>query len=383
MLRLIKISFLLNITEIRNVALMVLLPILLTLILGVSLSSVFNDDNSSMLAASEWFYQIEDSDSGEKFEEFLDTYNSQLNIELTEQQDKDVALQAVADLEIDGYLVYTEDLITVYVNEHASDSTKWLEIVFDNYMDRAAIIEGIVEDSTDITLLQFVQDNSMDVKNHVEALQIESVRQPDAIGYYAIAMLTLTSCYSLIVLILGLNEEKRRNTLKRYLLSGKSFFSFLFSKSLSVCCVLFVELAVVMLFDTLVYQVDFGDIRCWLTVLAATIVFTFLVTQVGVFLSLLFQNLSALNIILNTVVLPVVLFFGGAYLHFYKLIGMGLEDVLVYSPVYHINKGLFDAIYLGDYTYILVFCLVAFAISLDVLVINRFLAKWRGNSWVQ
>jgi ABC-2 type transport system permease protein len=362
---------------------MVLLPILLTLILGVSLSSVFNDDNSSMLAASEWFYQIEDSDSGEKFEEFLDTYNSQLNIELTEQQDKDVALQAVADLEIDGYLVYTEDLITVYVNEHASDSTKWLEIVFDNYMDRAAIIEGIVEDSTDITLLQFVQDNSMDVKNHVEALQIESVRQPDAIGYYAIAMLTLTSCYSLIVLILGLNEEKRRNTLKRYLLSGKSFFSFLFSKSLSVCCVLFVELAVVMLFDTLVYQVDFGDIRCWLTVLAATIVFTFLVTQVGVFLSLLFQNLSALNIILNTVVLPVVLFFGGAYLHFYKLIGMGLEDVLVYSPVYHINKGLFDAIYLGDYTYILVFCLVAFAISLDVLVINRFLAKWRGNSWVQ
>ena len=383
MLRLVKVSFFLNIREVRNIVLMVLLPILLTLILGISLSSVFNDNNSNVLSASKWLYYIEDTSSGEKLKEFLDIYHSQLNMEITEQKNKDKAVRAVSNQEFDGYLIYKEKTITICKNEHSSESTKWLEIVFENYLDRSGIINHIVENSDDITLLQFVQDNSMDVGSHIELLQIDSTRHPDAIGYYAIAMITLTSCYSIIVLILGLSEEKRKNTLKRYLISGKSFFSFLVSKSLSICLVLLAELIVVMLFDTFVYKVDFGDIRCWATVLAATTIFIYAVTQTGIFLSLIFRNLSALNIIINAVVLPVVLFFGGAYLHFYKLISMGLQNILVYSPVYHLNKGLFDAIYLNSYEYILQFSFIVIAVSSIISMINMLLAKWRGNSWVQ
>ena len=383
MLRLIKVSFSLNIREVRNIALMVLLPILLTLILGISLSSVFSENNSNVLAASNWLYQIEDTDSGNNLKEFLDTYHDKLNMEITEQTNQEDAIKAVSDLDVDGYLIYKDKTVTIYKNEHSSESTKWLEIVFDNYLDRASIIDDIVENSDDLTLLQFVQDNSMDIGSHIELLQINSTRQPDAIGYYAIAMITLTSCYSIIVLLLGLSEEKRKNTLKRYLLSGKSFFSFLLSKSISICLVLFAELIVVMLFDTFIYRVDFGDIRCWTTILVATIVFTFAVTQFGVLLSLIFKNLAALNIIINAAVLPIVLFFGGAYLHFYKLISMGLQNILIYSPVYHLNKGLFDAIYLNSYGYILKFSAIVMAVSLFMAVINMMLAKWRGNSWVQ
>ena len=143
MLRLIKVNFVLNLRDIRNIALMVLLPILLTLILGVSLASVFNSDNSNVLSASKWLYQIEGTVSGERLKEFLDTYRSQLNMEITEQLNEDEAIEAVANLDIDGYLIYKDETITVYKNEHSSDSTKWLEIVFDNYLDRAAIISDI------------------------------------------------------------------------------------------------------------------------------------------------------------------------------------------------------------------------------------------------
>jgi ABC-2 type transport system permease protein len=383
MLQLIKVSFSLNIREVRNVALMVLLPILLTLLLGVSLSTIFNDSNSNVLSASKWLYLIEDTDHGAKLKEFLDTYQTQLNIEISEQDDQEVAIRAVSNLDVDGYLIYKDETITIYKNEHSSESTKWLEIVFDNYLDRASIINGIVDSSQNLELLQFVQDNSMNVGNHIDLLQIESARQPNAIGYYAIAMITLTSLYSIIVFILGLNEEKRKNTLKRYLISGKSFFSFLFSKSVSICLVLFAELFVVMAFDTLVYRVDFGDMRCWTTVLLVSVVFTFAVTQFGTLLALLFKNLMALNIILNAVLLPVALFFGGAYLHFYKLISMGLQDLIVYSPIYHINKGLFDAIYLNSYQYIIRFAIIALTVSLLLSGINVLLAKWRGNSWAQ
>jgi ABC-2 type transport system permease protein len=383
MLRLIGQSFLLNIKEVRNIALMVLLPILLTLILGVSLSSVFNENNSNVLAASTWLYQIEDSDSGARLKEFLDAYHTQLNMEVAEQDNEDAALRSVSNRDVDGYLIYQDEIITVYTNEHSSESTKWLEIVFDNYLDRASIIAGIVENSEDVELLQFVQDNSMNIGSHIESLQIESVRQPDAISYYAIAMITLTSCYSIIVLILGFSEEKRRNTLKRYLISGKSLYSFLFGKSVGICLVLLAELFVVMLFDTLVYRVDFGDLRCWMTVLAVTIVFAFAVTQFGTLLSLIFRNLMALNIVVNAAILPLVLFFGGAYLHFYRLISMGLQNIIVYSPVYHINRGLFDAIYLNSYHYITQFVLITVGVAVVLSLVNAVLAKWRGNSWVQ
>jgi ABC-2 type transport system permease protein len=383
MLRLIKIGFLLNIKETRNIVLMVLLPILLTLILGVSLASIFTENNSSVLTASKWLYKIENTAAGDKFKEFLETYHTQLNMEVNKQNDREKALQAVSDLDVDGYLIYENETITIYKNEHSSDSAKWLEIVFDNYLDRVSIIDTIVEDSTNLTLLRFVQDKAMDVGDHIELLQIESTRKPSAIGYYAIAMLTLTSCYAIVVLILGLNEEKRRNTLKRYLLSGKSFFSFLISKSISICLVLLAELIIVILFDAFVYRVDFGDLKCLGVILAATIIFTFAVTQFGILLSLFFKNLFALNIIINAAVLPIVLFFGGAYLHFYRLISMGLQNIIIYSPVYHINKGLFDAIYLNSYDYIIQFSIIVIAVSAGMLVLNMLLAKWRGNSWAQ
>ncbi|MDR0501499.1 MAG: ABC transporter permease [Coriobacteriales bacterium] len=383
MFELVKVSFFLNIREVRNIALMVLLPILLTLILGVSLSSVFNESNSNVLSASRWLYQIEDSASGEKLKEFLETYHTQLNMEVSEQANYDEAISSVSNSGVDGYLIYKNETITIYKNEHSSESTKWLEIVFDNYLDRASIIDGIVDSSQDLELLQFVQDNSMNIGNRIELLQIESTRQPNAIGYYAIAMITLTSCYSIVVMILGLSEERRKNTLKRFLLSGKSFFSFLLSKSISTCILLLAELFVVMIFDTFIYRVDFGDAKCWLTVLAVSVIFAFAVTQFGTLLSLLFKNLMALNIIVNAALLPIVLFFGGAYLHFYKLISMGLQNIMIFSPVYHVNKGLFDAIYLNSYEYIFKFCVLALIVSVLLAEINILLSRWRGNSWAQ
>jgi ABC-2 type transport system permease protein len=382
-LRLIKASFTLNIKEARNIVLMILLPILLTLILGVSLSAVFNENNSNVLSESRWLLNIENTDGGNNLKKFIDTYHSQLNMEVSEQTNEDDAVKSVSNLEVDGYLVYKDKTITIYKNEHPSESTKWLEIVFDNYLDRAFIIDDIVENSKDLSLLQFIKDNSMDIGSHVQLLQIDSTRKPDAIGYYAVAMITLTSCYSLIVLLLGLSEEKRKNTLNRYLISGKSFFSFLLSKSISICLVLFAELIVVMLFDALIYRVDFGGIKCWATILATTIIFTFAVTQFGILLTLIFKNISALNIVINAAVLPIVLFFGGAYLHFYKLISMGLQNIIVFSPVYHLNKGLFDAIYLNSYNYILQFSAIAIVIAAFISGTNMLLAKWRGNSWVQ
>lgn len=383
MFRLIKISVFLNLKEIRNIALMILLPILLTLILGVALSSVFNDNNSAVLPPSIWLYYIEDTDEGEHLREFLSVFSSQLNMEMAEQSNRDDAILDVSNLNVDGYLIYTGGTMTIYKNEHSSDSIKWLEIVFNNYLIRASIIDNIVENSQDLNLLQFIQDNAMNIGSHVELLQIDSARQPDAIGYYAVAMITLTSCYSIIVMILGLSEEIKKNTLRRYLLSGKSLFSFLFSKSVSICLVLFIQLSIVMLFCALVYRVDFGDLRSWVTILISLSIFTFAVTQSGILLSLLFKNLSALNIIINAAVLPTVLFFGGAYLHFYRLIDMGLGNIIVFSPVYHINRGLFDVIYLNSYYYIFNFSITVAVVSLLILAVNAILSKWRNNSWVQ
>ena len=383
MLRFIAIVFFINFKDTRNIALMTLLPILLTLILGTSLSSVFNENTGSVLSASKWLYEIEDTEDGDRFLEFLETYSTQLNMELVEQSNKDAATKAVSNLDVDGYLVYMDKAITVYKNEYSSVSVKWLEIVFDNYLDRASIIEDIVDSGPDLSVLQFIVDNAMDVGNHIELLQIESIRQPDAIGYYAIAMITLTCCYSIVVLILALYDDKRKDTLKRILMSGKSFFTFLFCKSFSICLVLLAELSIVMLFDALVYRVYFGDFRCAITVLAVCVVFTYAVTQLGTLLCLIVKNIMALNIVINAALLPAMLFLGGAYLHFFKLISIGLKDILVYSPVYHINKGLFDAIYLDSYDYITQFLFVVIAVSVVLTLLNMILSKWRGNSWAQ
>lgn len=383
MLRLIRISFFLDLKEKRNIAFMLLLPLLMTLILGIAVGPIFEGDSDGAMESSVWFYNIEDSRNGERFREFLDMYHHQLAMEMTEETDKYAALNAVSNMRVDAYLIYADDVITIYRNEHAPQVIQWLEIVFNNYLMRASIIEDIMADATDVMLMQFIQSNAMEVGSHVALLQIETIRQPDAIGYYAVAMLTLTSCYSMIVLILTLSEEKRRNTIKRYLLSGKSLFSFLFSKSISVCAVLSIKFAFIMLFNTFVYRVEFGDIRSWLTVLVATIIFTFAVTQFAVLMALIFKNLTALVVVLNAAFLPVVLFFGGAYLYFQRLVAIGLGDFIVFSPVYHINRGLFDVIYLNSYDHILRFLTILMPISLFMVLSNILLAKWRKNTWAQ
>ena len=383
MLRLIRVSFLINIMEKRNVALMVLLPLFLTLLLGAALESVFDSENDTVMLGSTWLYYIEDSEGGDRLRDFLDEYGHQFNMDLTWEEDKYEALDVVAERQADAYLVYADGTITIYQNEHANQATRWLKVVFDSYLMRVAIIDDIVENTTDMSLLQFIQDTAMSVGEHVSLMQIDTISRPDAIGYYAIAMITLTSSYSMVALILALNAEKRRATAKRYLTAGKSLFSFVFSKSISMNLVFLTQLVVIMLFNTFIYGVYFGAPRTWLTVLAVTMVFAFAITQLASMLCLLFKNLTALVVAINTAVLPIMLFFGGAYLGYHRLIDVGLGDFIIYSPVYHLNKGIFDAIYLDSTEYIMQFTLIVAVVAVFLIACNFILSKWRGNSWMQ
>ncbi|MCL2397683.1 MAG: ABC transporter permease [Defluviitaleaceae bacterium] len=383
MLRLIRISFSLSIREVRNIAFMLILPLLLTLILGIALATVFDSENDNAMAASVWFYYIEDSDSGDRLRDFLEEYHHRLNMVMTHEADRDTAIDGVSRRDADAYLIYADGVITIYQNEHASQSTRWLEIVFGNYMMRVGIIDEIVEYSANIDLLLFIRDMGMDLGSYVELLQIETIRQPDAIGYYAIAMITLTSVYSMVVLILSLSAERRRGTMKRYLLAGKTLFSFLFSKSVSITLTLLSKLTFIMLFNTFVYRVEFGGFGTWVTVLVVTVVFTFAVTQFASILCLVFKNLTALVVAVNVAFIPTVLFLGGAYLGYHMLIDMGMGDIIVFSPVYHLNRGFFDAIYLNSHDYIRQFTLIVAAAAAFIVAVNFILSKWRGNSWVQ
>jgi len=369
--------------EKRNVALMVLLPLFLTLLLGAALESVFDSENDTVMLGSTWLYYIEDSEGGDRLRDFLDEYGHQFNMDLTWEEDKYEALDVVAERQADAYLVYADGTITIYQNEHANQATRWLKVVFDSYLMRVAIIDDIVENTTDMSLLQFIQDTAMSVGEHVSLMQIDTISRPDAIGYYAIAMITLTSSYSMVALILALNAEKRRATAKRYLTAGKSLFSFVFSKSISMNLVFLTQLVVIMLFNTFIYGVYFGAPRTWLTVLAVTMVFAFAITQLASMLCLLFKNLTALVVAINTAVLPIMLFFGGAYLGYHRLIDVGLGDFIIYSPVYHLNKGIFDAIYLDSTEYIMQFTLIVAVVAVFLIACNFILSKWRGNSWMQ
>ena len=362
---------------------MLILPIVLTFLLGTALAPIFDRDSESTLIPSSWLYYIEDSVSGERLHEFLEKYQSQLNMYLTPEADREAAIAAVSMRIADAYLVYFDGEIVIYQNEHAPVSTRWLEVVFSNYLMRAAIVDDILENVQDFTIRQFLRDYAMDVGEHVSPMQIDTIRQPNAMGYYAIAMITLTSCYAMIVLILALESEIRRSTLKRYLLSGKSLFSFLFSKSLGICIVLIAKIAIVMLFSTFVYRVYFGAIDTWLLVLGITALFTFAVMQFASILCLIFKNLSALNVALNVAFLPAMLFLGGAYLAYYRLIAIGLGDIIVFSPIYHLNRGIFNAIYLNSFDNIRDFAIITALASLVMLVCTFILSKWRGNSWVQ
>jgi len=369
--------------EKRNVALMVLLPLFLTLLLGAALESVFDSENDTVMLSSTWLYYIEDSDGGDRLRDFLDEYGHQFNMDLTWEEDKDEALDVVAERQADAYLVYADGTITIYQNEHANQPTRWLKVVFDSYLMRVAIIDDILENTTDMSLLQFIHDTAMSVGEHVSLMQIDTISRPDAIGYYAIAMITLTSSYSMVALILAINAEKRRATAKRYLTAGKSLFSFVFSKSISMNLVFLTQLVVIMLFNTFIYGVYFGAPRTWLTVLAVTMVFAFAVTQFASMLCLLFKNLTALVVAINTAFLPIILFLGGAYLGYHRLIDVGLGDFIIYSPVYHLNKGIFDAIYLDSTEYIMQFTLIVAVVAVFLIACNFILSKWRGNSWMQ
>jgi len=380
---LLKINCYINFMDKRSIAFMLILPIVLTFLLGSALDPIFDGDGTNVLEVSTWLYYIDDSEGGDRFREFLDEYNERLNMNMSEETDLDTALDSVSDMIVDAYLLYRDGLITIFRNEHASQSARWLEIVFTTYLMRVSIVNDIAEEGADIELLRFIAETGMDIGSHVSIMQIEAVRRPDAIGYYAVTMLTLTGTYAMLVFVLALNAEKRRMTLKRYLLSGNSLSNFLINKSVSIAIVIFVKLSLIMLFNTFIYRVYFGSPATAIIVLLAIVIHAFAFTQIGMLFSMMIRNLTALAIALNAVILPAILFLGGAYLGYQRLTAIGLGDFAVYSPVYHINRGIFEAIYLNSIDYLIRYIIIAFVAALLLAAINTILAKWRGNSWVQ
>lgn len=345
---------------------MLLFPVILIWLLGNAFSGIMGDQGSEGLNKANMLYYVnEQTDLSQSFEEnMVDEENEYFYF--TKTQDREQAIESIVRNKYDAFVELSADTITVYKNSNYNFSSSLGELILKSFADNFNLVYevsslGIIVDPSagGVTGDSFTREVSFDRE-----------RTPGAMDYYGVTMSTMFIFYGVIFLGTYLSENKRNKTAGRIQASPVNMLSYQWGTAAGSVVLLTMQSILVIGFGVFVFKVYWGGALLMgaMIILAEIIMVSALGTVIG--LSLKNENLIAG---LSQIIIPVIVFLGDGYVNIGG--GSAITAIKKISPMYWVNHGIFDAVYLGNYTKAftsIAFCLgVAVLSTLVVMFINR------------
>ena len=329
----------------QGLVLMILFPMVLTLVLGFSLSGMFNSDASPSQVSSLYFIDS-DSQLAKAFEENLLPESKEMNLIFTEEKDLGKGKEAVKTGSTTSFVHITDEGITIYAREGSTFRASLVETVlkgfaqtYDAYLAVARIEPAAMQKLTQVDLSQSVYTSSV---------SLDRGSKPRAMDYYAITMLTLIMMYASMSGISTITEERRDKTLFRIFGAPVRNSQILVAKVTGTVIATILQALILFIFDSVFLKVQWGSnlLPIFIIILAQII----MMVSVGVGSAYLFKNPTSGMSLLQSLI-PILVFLGGGYVNL-ELLGVGglLEKITYISPVRWINKTLLQIIYANDYS---------------------------------
>jgi len=358
---------------IRNktfIFIMILFPIALIWVLGNAFSGMMGDDIKETMHSNIIYTLSDSSTTANEFKTYMINKESEYFTFILENN-YDSAMDSIKKNEFDAYVIVSKDKIVLYKNSIYNFNGTMAELILRAYVDRYNMIYEIY--SIDPTLLQKEQNNS---EKYTKIVSLKENRNPGSMDYYGVTITSMFIFYGLIFISTYMIGDKRQKTKDRIMVSPIKGTTYQWAIISGNVFVLFLQMLLLISLGILVFNTYWGDnILIPLLILFVELV---MVSAIGAVLGMLIKSESLVSGI-SQFLIPVFVFLGDGYV---QLPSGGVIGIIKrISPIYWVNHGIFNAIYLNDYNsaYISIGFNISIAlICTTIIIFNQY--NWRNKN---
>jgi ABC-2 type transport system permease protein len=335
-----------NFRDYKTLTLMLLLPIMLILILGSALGSVFTPDTISTTTIC---YLNEDKNfMADTLESFLYSEEITKLIKVKIIQSKEEAFESIRKNNATALVVLPANFSEkIQKGEKAA-----IEVYNSKYSSfRASVVQSILNGFVSGTNSQLVMRQMGNVTQEYKTfdnLQEISVttkgNAPRAIDYYAITMLVMTIMYGTSYGNFALKEEKQLNTSTRLASAPIKYSEIILGKLLGSIVTILLQAMLIIILTKVFFNVNWGGNLLFIIFVCFSL--TLLAVGLGMMVSNFGKNPQATGALLNFGV-NIMTFIAGGYFPANQM-GPALEKLGFISPNYLAQQAMFNTIYGGS-----------------------------------
>jgi|GEM_PF-1920459 len=346
---------------------MLLFPVLLIWLLGNAFSGIMGDQDSEVIAKARMLYMVEEeTELSQSFEDFMVNDENEF-FEFTKTNDRDQATEDIVRNRYDAFVVISSDSMEVYKNSNYNFNSSLGELILKSFADDYNLMYEIASLGIPI---QNGGQTSMEMPDFTEEVSFDRERTPGSMDYYGITISTMFLFYGMIFLGTYFAENQRIRTADRIKASPVSMLSYQWGTALGSVALLAAQSTLVVIVGILVFNVYWGEaLHIGAMVLFGEIL---MVSLLGTLVGLTVKNENLIAGI-SQIVIPVIVFLGDGYVQIGG--GPAVQTIKKISPMYWVNHGILDAIYLGDYgkayTSLLICLGIAVLSTIAVLAVNK------------
>lgn len=334
----------------------ILLPLLLIVILGNALSSVFQSGENDAVPVSMTKVRtvVVNEDTGKIGKDIVQFLTNEENagmFEVTLQTDANTAKKSLEDGVYDQYIYLPKDLTSgfndkkeSYVTIYGEDSN--IEKVGITGLTLSAFGDGYL--AMDVSSANnkavpytHVYNNLLKVGKTNSVESTESSNPISALSYYGVTMLILILLYGLANTMNFIQEEYSEALGDRYLISPVSKTSLIMGQLLTGCTISIIQGLVIVLCAKLFFDVSYGaNILVVLFVIVAGAIFF---NALGLILGVIGRRFKQLDGIV-TLLIPIMTFVGGGFikLDFGALSNISINEIFQRPLFNYMQQGVID-----------------------------------------
>lgn len=344
---------------------MFIFPVVLIVIMGFSLNGLMNVDRN-IFDNEKVYYKINNISSGNKhlqvFNSLKDSFENTIKINFEEISDYDEGKSYVNNYEGLALISINEEEIDFFRNEKKeSRAQKIFRSVFEQYLERYAVIDTVINENPDIL-------NKINKENNIAVIE-EGINSKGitSFTYYTFAELVLIILYISQITSVSAYNESFENTLPRLKISNANDYSIIASKIILGLIVGIIQIIVVYFVTTVFLHINWGEnISEILMVLIALIIFS---SILGVTISYIFKDNKAAASVINTILI-VFGFLGGAYVPISLVKANEITNILCQiTPTYWANISLLSLSSGINTNYPIISIVVSLELSLALLIV--------------
>lgn len=346
----------------KAMSMMVLFPIVLIIILGTAFSGVFGSSGIEIKAKAA--YTVSGNEQLKTaFNSFKDQLEKNMKVTFVEVSDTEQNIKDIQNGDYSCYINLTDKELKIYKNQRFNLESSIIQTALTSFIERCNL-QMIVSSVNPAAMQQISADTKTD---YTQVVSLEKKKQPRAMDYYAVTMITLIIMYGAMTGSFSITSERTRKTGNRMNTAPVGKHEIFIGKTVGCVLVTAIQITVVFLVSKYILKTNWGDNLFPIAMVLLSQIA--MVISLGVGIGLITKNEGAAVGIINSLI-PVIVFFGGGYVPLEQFGNGFINTAANFSPVKWANDAIMKTIYSNDTSVVPQAILINLAIVLVFLIIS-------------